>query len=69
MNEKEIYLTPLRTFYLHCSGEGVREGTTISEQNGGAVYGLRWMICLVAFAYVIHYLLNNLDYFLFKREQ
>ncbi|XP_014516351.1 sucrose synthase 7 [Vigna radiata var. radiata] len=50
-------------------GEGVREGTTISEQNGGAVYGLRWMICLVAFAYVIHYLLNNLDYFLFKREQ
>ncbi|BAU02606.1 hypothetical protein LR48_Vigan10g045900 [Vigna angularis] len=50
-------------------GEGVREGTAISEQNGGAVYGLRWMICLVAFAYAIHYLLNNLDHLLFKREQ
>ncbi|XP_027922435.1 sucrose synthase 7-like [Vigna unguiculata] len=50
-------------------GEGVREGRGISEQDGGGVFGLRWLICIVAFAYAIHYFLNNLDNLLFKREQ
>ncbi|QCD92409.1 sucrose synthase [Vigna unguiculata] len=50
-------------------GEGVREGRGISEQDGGGVFGLRWLICIVAFAYAIHYFLNNLDHLLFKREQ
>jgi len=69
LNEKEICVTALRTFHLHCSGEGVREGRGISEQDGGGVFGLRWLICIVAFAYAIHYFLNNLDHLLFKREQ
>jgi len=54
---------------LHCSGEGVRDGTTIREQNGGGVFGLRWLIFIIAFAWAIHYFLNNLDRLLFTREQ
>ncbi|ESW24585.1 hypothetical protein PHAVU_004G142800 [Phaseolus vulgaris] len=51
------------------NGEGVRDGTTIREQNGGGVFGLRWLISIIAFAWAIHYFLNNLDRLLFTREQ
>ncbi|CAJ1952257.1 unnamed protein product [Sphenostylis stenocarpa] len=51
------------------NGEGVREGTGIYEQNGGGIFGLRWLISIIAFACVIHYFLKNLDHLLFKREQ
>jgi len=54
---------------LHCSGEGVSNGRAISEQNGGGVFGLRWLIYIIAFACSIHYFLKNLDRLLFTREQ
>lgn len=67
---REICLRPLRAFHLHCSGEGVSEGTATSEQSGGGggLFGLRWLVSIISFLCAIHYLLKNLDR-LFTREQ
>ncbi|KAG4941911.1 hypothetical protein JHK87_045782 [Glycine soja] len=51
------------------SGEGVSEGTATSEQSGGGgLFGLRWLVPIIAFVCAIHYFLKNLDR-LFTREQ
>jgi len=66
---REICLRPLRAFHLHCSGEGVSEGTATSEQSGGGgLFGLHWLVPIIAFVCAIHYFLKNLDR-LFTREQ
>ncbi|TKY44901.1 Sucrose synthase 6 [Spatholobus suberectus] len=41
--------------------EGVSKGTTISDQSVGDFFGLRWLFCVIAFVYAIHYFFKNLD--------
>ncbi|XP_027357337.1 sucrose synthase 7-like [Abrus precatorius] len=49
------------------SDKDVNKGTSIAEESGG-FFGLRWLVSIIAFVFIIHYFFKYLDH-LFSWEQ